>query len=116
MNNLISSIKSFFGVVEKPHKHKWKYVRTDSLGGKIHICETCESEGALHSYHRGDMKILKWSDKAKSLPHEHEWCYEDRMGRKADAPENTPLSTLVSCGCGQWAVLHFGESEYTLLK
>lgn len=100
----------------KPHEHKWKFTYTDHLGGDRYICETCSSEGARHPHHRMDMKVLKWSDKAKGMLHKHAWCYEYAAGRKADAPKTTPLSIVYSCECGKWAVKHHGEEEYCILK
>ena len=97
------------------HKHKWKATRIDAYGGQRYVCETCQSEGVKHSHHNFDMKVLTWSDKAKQLPHEHEWCFEYNGGRKAGADKSTLMSKVCSCECGKWAVKHYGETEYQLL-
>jgi len=119
---LIKSIKEKilsvqFSKNKKPHKHKWKPTRMDAYGGQRYICKTCGSEGVKNPrYHGDDIKVLVWSEKAQQLPHEHQWCFEYRGGRKKGASEDTPMSAFYSCECGQWAVRHFGEDEYQLLK
>ena len=101
----------------KPHKHDWE--RQNSIGAyydankyDIMKCKTCGSEGKRW---RGQTQATKRTELCLSLPHEHDWCFEYFGGRKHDEDKNTPLSEVVSCECGQWAVKHYGETEYNLL-
>lgn len=119
LQKLSSEILSFFSAKQNKtltHTHKWKPTYIDIHGGQRYVCETCQSEGVKHSHHNFDMKVLIWSEKAKQLPHKHEWCFEYNAGRKLGAEKSTPMSKVCSCECGKWAVKHYGETEYQIMK
>lgn len=48
--------------------------------------------------------------------HKHEWKHWVYAGRKKGAPKSTPMSQVVKCNCGQFAVKHHGETNYTLIN
>lgn len=100
-----------------PHKHEWEFQYSigaywDASSYEVMKCKTCGSEGRKW---RGKTKATKRTELCLSLPHEHDWCFEYHGGRKAGADKNTPMSEVVSCECGKWAVRHYGEKEYNLL-
>lgn len=43
--------------------------------------------------------------------HKHSWEFQYQTGNMYDGK-----STVYKCECGQWAVRHFGQSEYNLIK
>lgn len=102
----------------RPHKHSWKFITSigaywDAGSYDLMECMTCGSQGKRW---RGVTKATKRSDLCKSLPHEHEWCFEYYGGRKEGASQDTPMSEICSCECGLMSVRHFGEKEYTILS
>lgn len=47
----------------------------------------------------------------------HRYEFAGRIGRKAGAPEDCPLSIVQGCiHCGQTRILHHGENEFVYLK
>lgn len=44
------------------------------------------------------------------------WSIKFKCGRKFDSDKSTPMSKVVSCECGKWAVKHFGEEHYNILR
>lgn len=97
------------------HKHNWVKTFIDAHGGQRYECSTCKSEGVEHSHHRYYMKVIKRSEIAKLLPHQHEWCFEYTAGREVGASSSTPMSEIYSCECGQFAVKHH-KKDYQLLQ
>lgn len=45
------------------------------------------------------------------VSHQHTWDFQYQTGKPTDGK-----SSVYKCGCGNWAVRHYGSNEYHILK